>query len=348
MQRSQLDLQADMPANIRPHRRYNPLTDRWVLVSPQRNKRPWQGQQESTAAEQPSYDPNCYLCPGNERAAGSRNPNYQGVYVFDNDYPALLAQQDESAANATPDASLLQSRETHGCCRVICYSPDHSKTMGSLNDGELFAVVDTWSQQVAELSAHFEHVQVFENRGETMGCSNPHPHGQVWALDQVPSEVELECKQQAAYLAKYGEKLLLHYVRQELDAGERIVVENDDWLALVPWWASWPFETLLLPRFSVEHLPELEQTQRRSLCDALRRLIRCYDALFATTFPYSMGWHGKPSSVTGSHWQLHAHFYPPLLRSATVRKHMVGFEMLGEAQRDLSPEDAAARLRDAQ
>ncbi|MEM6300194.1 MAG: UDP-glucose--hexose-1-phosphate uridylyltransferase [Pseudomonadota bacterium] len=337
----------NMQRNISPHRRYNPLTDRWVLVSPQRNKRPWQGQQENTAEAQASYDPNCYLCPGNERADGVRNPNYQGVYVFDNDFPALLERQGETEGDSTPSSSLLQSREAHGCCRVICYSPDHSKTMGSMNQSELLAVVNTWSEQISELRQHFEHVQVFENRGETMGCSNPHPHGQIWAVDQAPSEIELECKQQAAYFAKHGERLLSDYAQQELAEGERIVVQNDDWLAVVPWWASWPFETLLLPRFSVSHLPELNQGQRYSLCDALQRLIGRYDALFATTFPYSMGWHGKPSSVSGEHWQLHAHFYPPLLRSATVRKHMVGYEMLGEAQRDLTPEDAAARLRDA-
>ncbi|MEM1141290.1 MAG: UDP-glucose--hexose-1-phosphate uridylyltransferase [Pseudomonadota bacterium] len=334
-----------------PHRRYNPLADRWVLVSPQRNQRPWQGQQESIAEEQPAYDPDCYLCPGNRRANGEFNPDYTGVFIFPNDFPALLddeptAEPESPEAQHADDDPLLRSAPVSGCCRVVCYSPAHNETLASLPRRQVIDVIDHWASQVAELRQRYEHVQVFENRGETMGCSNPHPHGQIWALDQQPTEILVEDRQQASFAEKHGKRLLMSYAETEAKAGERVVVSNKNWLIVVPWWASWPFETLVLPRQNVSHLPELSEEARESLADALSDLLKRYNRLFNVSFPYSMGWHGKPTSVEEDYWQLHAHFYPPLLRSATVRKHMVGFEMLGEAQRDLTPEDAAARLRE--
>jgi UDPglucose--hexose-1-phosphate uridylyltransferase len=336
------DLLPGAADNAHPHRRYDPLGDRWVLVSPQRSQRPWQGEEESAAPEHPAYDPDCYLCPANPRVGGLSNPPYEGVYVFDNDFPALL---DEQAADAHPAQSLFAQRSVSGRCRVICYSPRHNLTMGSMNLSQIGAVVDTWIDETRALRQRYEHVQIFENRGAAMGCSNAHPHGQIWALDYAPSEITTEDAQQAAYLQQHGRPLLLDYAEQELQREERIVCSNAHWVALVPWWATWPFEVLLLPRHPTGDLPLLNSAQRKDLAALLSQLLRTYDRLFAAPFPYSMGWHAAPTSVAGEHWQLHAHFYPPLLRSATVKKHMVGFEMLGEAQRDLTPEQAAAALR---
>ena len=325
-----------------PHRRYDPLRDRWVLVSPQRSQRPWQGQQEPAADSEPAYRPDCYLCPGNTRAGGVQNPDYDGVFVFDNDYPALLPGND-SEANATP---LFRSSPVRGRCRVICYSPQHNLSMAQMSPAQIGAVIDCWASETATLSQQFEYVQVFENRGATMGCSNAHPHGQIWALDAQPGEIVTEGIQQERYLATHGKPLLLDYAQQELARGERTVAVNDGWLAVVPWWATWPFETLVIPLVPVETLPALDPGQRQQLAQLLKQLLTAYDRLFAVPFPYSMGWHGRPRSERRPHWQLHAHFYPPLLRSATVRKHMVGFEMLAESQRDLTPEQAARRLRE--
>ncbi|GAB5413008.1 MAG: galactose-1-phosphate uridylyltransferase [Congregibacter sp.] len=325
----------------KPHRRYDPLRDRWVLVSPQRDQRPWQGQLEDEAPKEPSYAADCYLCPANERAGGIRNPDYEGVFVFDNDFPALLS---ESWAPTSPDP-LMRAEAVRGRCRVICYSPTHNLTLASMPPSQVREVVDTWAQESEHLSETYEHVQIFENRGATMGCSNAHPHGQIWALDAQPSEVIVEAKQQRDYFEANGQAMLLDYARRECGQGERVVVANRHWVAVVPWWATWPFETLLLPMDSVQILQDLGVEQRNALAEILSRLLRTYDRLFNVSFPYSMGWHGAPRSDRGQHWQLHAHFYPPLLRSATVRKHMVGFEMLGESQRDLTSEKAAATLR---
>ncbi len=325
-----------------PHRRYNPLRDSWVVVSPQRDQRPWQGQVEARAVPEPAYVEDCYLCPGNARAGGGRNPDYPGVYVFDNDFPALLDSGEHPGSNDP----LLRSEGVRGCCRVICYSPRHNLTLADMPVADIGAVVDTWAEQTRELDARFEHVQVFENRGATMGCSNAHPHGQIWALDCQPTELVAEERCQRAYLAEHGSALLLDYARRELELRERVLASNTHWVVLVPWWATWPFETLLLPLSPVQTLPELDPAQRADLAIIVKTLLRAYNRLFDTPFPYSMGWHGAPKSAKGEHWQLHAHFYPPLLRSATVRKHMVGFEMLAEAQRDLTPERAAERLRD--
>lgn len=328
-----------------PHRRYNPLTGEWVQVSPQRMKRPWQGQREKKPGEErPSYDPDCYLCPGNERAGGVRNPDYDQTFVFTNDFAALLPDTPGSAADLHP---LLRSRAVQGTCRVVCFSPRHDLTLPEMDQADIRRVVDLWAAQTAELGETYQWVQVFENKGQMMGSSNPHPHGQIWGLDALPNEPRKEDERQRAYYEGKRRPLLLDYVTLEEAQEERIVLANDHWLAVVPYWAVWPFETLLLPRRRVLRLPDLEEEEREALAAILQRLLIRYDNLFQTSFPYSMGWHGAP--FTGgdvAHWQLHAHFYPPLLRSATVKKFMVGYEMLGEAQRDLTAEQAAARLRE--
>lgn len=328
-----------------PHRRLNPLTGEYVLVSPHRTKRPWQGRQERTPSEQrPQHDPTCYLCPGNTRANGEINPAYESTYVFTNDFAALLP---DTPPAPPPDNPLLVAQATRGTCRVICFSPRHDLTLPEMSVDAIRHVVDVWSEQVIELSRQYQWVQVFENKGEAMGASNPHPHGQIWAGDWLPNEIAAEHRNQRAYFQKQGSVMLVDYAETEAKNGERVVVENADWIAVVPYWAVWPFETLLLPRQSVSRLPDLTDQQRDSLADILKRLTTKYDNLFEISFPYSMGWHGAPfidESVEG--WQLHAHFYPPLLRSATVRKFMVGYEMMAEAQRDITPEQAAARLRE--
>jgi UDPglucose--hexose-1-phosphate uridylyltransferase len=328
-----------------PHRRQNPLTGEWVLVSPHRMKRPWQGQVERRAEElRPRYDPHCYLCPGNERASGARNPGYRSTLVFTNDYPALLPDAEPIAAPTHP---LLRARSVRGTSRVICFSPRHDLTLPLLEVPEIRGVVDLWAEQVEELGREYRWVQLFENKGAVMGCSNPHPHGQLWATDVVPTQPALEDRMQREHLNTTGRVLLLDYTSIESKLGERVVVENDHWLALVPFWAVWPFETIVIPRRQVQRLPELNDDERDALAELLKRLLTRYDNLFETSFPYSMGWHGAPCGQGDArHWQLHAHFYPALLRSATVKKFMVGYELLAEAQRDLTPEQAAARLRD--
>jgi len=337
-----------------PHRRYNPLTGEWVLVSPQRNRRPWRGRIEPPAREQrPAYDPGCYLCPGNLRAGGERNPAYESTYVFTNDFAALLP--------GTPplgdEHPLLRYRSQRGTCRVVCFSPRHDLTLPEMAPVDIRRVVDVWAEQVAELAGQYHWVQVFENKGEAMGASNPHPHGQVWAVDTLPNEPAKEDRQQRAYLEAHGLPLLPAYAALEEERQERVVLQDEHWLAVVPFWAVWPFETLLLPRRHVWRLPDLSGEERDALSRVLKRLLTRYDNLFGISFPYSMGWHGapcQPGAPVGAtrapggettHWQLHAHFYPPLLRSAVVRKFMVGYEMLAEAQRDLTAEQAAERLR---
>ena len=326
------------------HRRRNPLTGQWVLVSPHRAKRPWQGQQEQPDTHQnPAHDPGCFLCAGNQRVTGERNPDYTGTYVFTNDFAAMMPSAPDAPAQADP---LFLARTARGTSRVICFSPDHGKTLPELALPAIGAVIDTWCAQTAELGATYPWVQVFENKGALMGCSNPHPHGQIWATDFVPNEPEAEDRCQRAWHAEHGSALLLDLAAREAADGSRVVVHTQHWLAIVPFWATWPFETLLLPRFAVQQLPQLSPAQRADLALALKQLTSRYDNLFQCSFPYSMGWHGAPfDGSDAAPWQLHAHFYPPLLRSASVRKFMVGFEMLAEAQRDLTPEQAAQQLR---
>ncbi|MEZ4768733.1 MAG: UDP-glucose--hexose-1-phosphate uridylyltransferase [Caldilineales bacterium] len=357
-----------------PHRRYNALTGDWVLVSPHRTKRPWQGQVERPPQDtRPAYDPTCYLCAGNERAGGLRNPDYTSTFVFTNDFAALLPDSPPAPAEGHP---LMRAESEQGTCRVICFSPRHDLTLPEMPLADIRAVVDVWAEQVSELGRTYRWVQVFENKGAVMGCSNPHPHGQVWAGSALPNEPAKEDRQQRVYFEEHGRPLLLDYAELELErvanfseswqlsSESRIVVENKHWLAVVPYWALWPFETLLLPRRHVLRLPDLTGEECDSLASILKRLLTRYDNLFETSFPYSMGWHGAPTGPDAQvanfsdwepsrresrqlfpHWQLHAHFYPPLLRSATVKKFMVGYEMLGEPQRDLTAEQAAARLR---
>jgi len=327
------------------HRRYNPLTGEWVMVSPHRTKRPWQGQVEKTILEnRPEYDPGCYLCPGNLRAGNQVNPHYQSTFVFTNDFAALLPEV--PVAGKTTE-SIMRAEEVRGTCRVICFSPRHDLTLPEMDLPEINEVVNLWVDQTRELGKLYRWVQVFENKGAMMGSSNPHPHGQIWAMDVLPNEGIKEDHNQRVYYSQHGQSLLNDYLQEELKSGERIVLQNHDWVVLVPFWAVWPFETLMLPRKAVKQLPDLKNRERGSLAQILKDLLTKYDNLFETSFPYSMGWHGAPffdADIT--HWQLHAHFYPPLLRSATVKKFMVGFEMLAEAQRDLTAEGAAARLRE--
>lgn len=326
-----------------PHRRYNALTGEWILVSPHRAKRPWQGQSESDSQDQlPGYDENCYLCPRNTRISGEENPDYKHTFVFSNDFAALQTDTPEVLFSC----GLLKLQAEQGLSRVICYSPDHGLTLPELHIDDIKKIVDCWASQAQELGEKFVWVQIFENKGTMMGCSMPHPHGQIWAQQHLPSIVEKEAKMQSAYFSEKNQALLLDYVMQEEKEKERVVLINKHWLVVVPYWASWPFETLLLPRFSVRFLHELQEDARMDLAAILQELTIRYDNLFNTSFAYSMGWHGAPYDEEEHHeWLLHAHFYPPLLRSASIKKYMVGYEMMAEPQRDITAEQAAQKLR---
>jgi UDPglucose--hexose-1-phosphate uridylyltransferase len=326
-----------------PHRRYNPLTGEWITVSPHRTKRPWKGQVEKPPQEvRPAYDPHCYLCPGNERAGGAHNPTYENTFVFTNDFAALLPDTPSVEINPHP---LLRAETERGTCRVICFSPRHDLTLAEMDAGAIRKVVDVWAEQIEDLGQSYRWVQVFENKGKMMGCSNPHPHGQIWAGDALPNEIVKEDRQQRLYFEAEGTPMLVAYAELEAEKDVRVLVENEHWLVVVPYWALWPFETMLMPRRHVLRLPELVDAERDALAEVMRELLIRYDNLFETSFPYSMGWHGAPTGAGDyAHWQLHAHYYPPLLRSATVKKFMVGYEMLAEPQRDLTAEQAADRL----
>jgi UDPglucose--hexose-1-phosphate uridylyltransferase len=329
-----------------PHRRFNPLTREWVLVSPHRTQRPWQGQIEKTPQdERPPFDPSCYLCPGNARAGGALNPDYSSVYVFDNDFATLLPHT--PAAVPTPAGNLLRAEAERGICRVVCFSPRHDLTLAEMDPAAIRRVVDCWADQFAELTSvpWIGYVQIFENRGAMMGCSNPHPHGQIWASASIPNEIAKESTTQSDYFREHGHTLLSDYISLEVQSGERLVASNDHFIAVVPYWAVWPFETMVISRRPAGALPDLQDDERDALASILKAVTTCYDNLFEISFPYSMGFHQRPARSGAQGWHLHAHFHPPLLRSATVRKFLVGYEMLAMPQRDITPEAAAARLR---
>ncbi|HKD62350.1 MAG TPA: UDP-glucose--hexose-1-phosphate uridylyltransferase [Terracidiphilus sp.] len=351
-----------------PHRRWNPLRQSWVMVSPHRTQRPWQGEvANKTTPSGITYDPECYLCPGNKRAGGAVNPQYDSIFTFVNDYAALLPEDagrpiacpehvegspssgDLGSHEAdAPSPPLLLAEPARGLCKVLCFHPDHSLTLARMTQPEIRRVVDAWTREYEELGAidWIEYVQIFENRGAMMGASNPHPHGQIWSTGFLPDEPAAETAAQRDYLGKHGRCLLCDYAGAELAADERVVFANDHFAALVPWWAVWPFEVLLVSRRHAGAMPVLSYAERDALADALKRITTRYDNLFQTSFPYTMGFHQTPTDGQyHPEWHFHAHFYPPLLRSATVRKFMVGFEMLGMPQRDITPESAAERLR---
>jgi UDPglucose--hexose-1-phosphate uridylyltransferase len=328
-----------------PHRRYNILTGEWILVSPHRTKRPWQGKVESLPQTQrPSYDPTCYLCPGNKRAGDQNNPKYRGVYSFVNDFAAILPE----GSTEVWQSGLLQAKGEIGICKVVCFSHDHSLTMPQLSEENLVQIIELWQEEYQKLGAfdYIKHVQIFENKGEIMGCSNPHPHGQIWAQSSIPMEVQKKTSQQEKHWWKNDNSLLTDYLEQELAAETRIVLKNDAFVALVPFWAVWPFETMIIPRRQMRDISKMDEKEKRLFAAILKGLTVAYDRLFDTSFPYSAGIHQAPTDGQEHQaWHWHMCFYPPLLRSATVKKFMVGYEMLGEPQRDLSPEYSAGVLR---
>ena len=335
-----------MDLQTKPHRRYNPLTREWVLVSPQRTERPWQGQVETISPQKlPRYDPACYLCPGNERANGARNPNYERTFVFENDFSALLTNTPAEKYQR----GILVAEGEPGTCRVVCFSPRHDLTIAAMDLADLRRVVDTWVEQYQELSAmpFVNSVQIFENRGAMMGASNPHPHCQIWATRSLPNETVKEIASLREYADDRESCLLCDYLRTETEENERLVCKNEAFAALVPFWAVWPFEILIISRRHVTGIDQLSDAERNSLADILKQVTSRYDKLFASAFPYTMGFHQRPTDGQAHlECHVHAHFYPPLLRSATVRKFLVGYEMLAMPQRDITAERAAALLLD--
>jgi UDPglucose--hexose-1-phosphate uridylyltransferase len=329
-----------------PHRRFNPLTREWVLVSPHRTQRPWQGQTEDDATPvQPDYDPTCYLCPGNARVGGAQNPVYDSTFVFDNDFAAL---KPGTPLDRFEQGGLLLAEGEPGVCRVVCFSPRHNLTIANMEPADLRKVVDTWVEQFVELGARPEinYVQVFENRGAMMGASNPHPHCQIWSSHSLPNEVAKEQASLLDWKARKGSCLLCDYARIELESKERVVEENESFVTVVPFWAVWPFETMVLAKRHFGSMELMTGAERDALADILKRTTARYDRLFRVSFPYSAGFHQRPTDGEAhDEHHFHLHFYPPLLRSATVRKFLVGYEMLCTPQRDITPESAAARLR---
>ena len=332
--------------NEHPHRRYNPLTGDWVLVSPHRSNRPWQGQKEpANAIGLPDYDQECYLCPGNKRTNGEYNSDYKDVFIFDNDFPSLL--QEEVEAPQTSD--LFTIKPERGINRVICFSPKHNLTIPEMDNASIEKIIKAWQKEYIELAEKefINHVQIFENKGSIMGCSNPHPHGQIWAQSSIPTEVEKTQNNLKQYFAKNGRSLLADYLTQEIEKEERIVLQNNRFAAVVPFWATWPYETMIISKRHFEAITQMIEDEVKDFADILRRLTIKYDNLFETSFPYSSGIHQSPTDgLEHPEWHFHMHFYPPLLRSASVKKFMVGYEMMAEAQRDISPEKSAAILRE--
>ena len=328
-----------------PHRRYNILTGEWMLVSPHRTKRPWQGKVEKVAdKKRPTYDAKCYLCPGNKRASGGQTPKYKDTYAFNNDFGALLPE----TSQANYQEGLFKAKGEKGICRVLCFSPDHSLTLPDMDLPGIEKVVDLWQREYQDLGAKpfINHVQIFENKGATMGCSNPHPHGQIWAQSSIPQEVVKKSKQQKNHWRKHQRSLLQDYLKQELAAKERIICKNRQFVALVPFWAVWPYEAMIIPRRHVQHIGQMTKAEKLAFAKILKELTQKFDRVFDTSFPYSSGIHQSPTDgKEHPEWHFHMAFYPPLLRSATVKKFMVGYEMFGNPQRDITAEMAAAKLR---
>ena len=329
-----------------PHRRYNPLLDEWILVSPQRAKRPWQGQNEVISDEKkPEYDETCYLCPGNERINGGTNPKYESCYVFDNDFPALLKNE---VSFDLQQEDLFKINPERGINRVICFSPKHNVTLAEMQIPEIENVIKVWKEQYLELGAidYINHVQIFENKGSVMGCSNPHPHGQIWAQSSLPTQVKKTQDNLLKYYQKTGKSLLKDYVDNELQKKERIIAENEHFVLFVPFWATWPYETMIISKRHFSNIAEITEEEIKSYAEMIHIITVKYDNLFKTSFPYSAGIHQAPTDgLSHDEWHFHMHFYPPLLRSATVKKFMVGYELLAEAQRDLTAEQSAEILR---
>ncbi|MFK7899183.1 MAG: UDP-glucose--hexose-1-phosphate uridylyltransferase [Cyclobacteriaceae bacterium] len=330
-----------------PHRRYNPLSGEWVLVSPHRAKRPWQGQVEKLNEEvRPAYDEKCYLCPGNERIGGEANPAYDSTFIFTNDFAALRSDGPDGGIN---EDDLFISQSEKGSCKVICFSPRHDLTIPEMEVVDIKKVVDLWQKEYRELGEldYVNHIQIFENKGSMMGCSNPHPHGQIWSQSTVPGHVAKEQENQKAYYEKHNSSLLGDYVKKELEKETRILAHNEHFVALVPFWAVWPFEAMIVSKRHVQHLGQLSEEEKTGLADMYKQLAIMYDNLFEISFPYSAGIHQAPTDGKDyPEWHFHMHFYPPLLRSATVKKFMVGYEMLGDPQRDITAETSAQRLRE--
>jgi UDPglucose--hexose-1-phosphate uridylyltransferase len=332
--------------NEHPHTRLNILTGERILVSPHRMKRPWQGKVENqTSTNTNAYEPNCYLCPGNKRMDGSINPNYSDAFVFTNDFSALLENTPQGEMN---ENNLLIAKSEMGICRVICFSPHHNVTLPQLNISSIEKVITLWQNEYTNLSTNknIKYIQIFENKGEIMGCSNPHPHGQIWASSSIPLEIEKETKQQKIYFETHQQSLLTNYLKLEIEKNERIILDNDDFVALVPFWAVWPYETMIISKRQVQHITQFNDKEKNSLAVILKQLTAKYDNLFNISFPYSAGIHQSPvNNGEYPEWHWHMHFYPPLLRSATVKKFMVGYEMLANPQRDITPEWAAEKLK---
>jgi len=328
------------------HKRFNILTGEWVLVSPHRAKRPWQGQNEEISNEKrPKHDPNCYLCSGNTRVNGEKNPKYNDVLVFTNDFAALQTTSPKFAVNE----GLFKAESEQGICKVICFSPDHSKSLADMSVENIHKVVKTWQNEYTELGSNnmINYIQIFENKGAVMGCSNPHPHGQIWSQSTLPNEVDKKDQQQRTYFSKNNSSLLGDYLKQELEANERAIYQNDDFVVLTPFWAVWPFETMIVPKKQFANITKISEQESLNFADAISKITKAYDKLFNCSFPYSSGIHQSPTNgKINDYWHWHMSFYPPLLRSATVKKFMVGYEMFGSPQRDITAEQAAKRLRD--
>ena len=329
-----------------PHRRYNPLTDSWVLVSPHRSNRPWQGQVEKLMNEEkPTYDPTCYLCPNNHRVGDVKNPNYNDTFVFDNDFSAIL---NEKVEKVLPKNPFFKQKQERGICRVICFSPNHNLTIPEMEISEITKVIQVWMDEYKQLGANnfIQYVQIFENKGSIMGCSNPHPHGQIWAQEHIPDEPLKKQKAQLKYFKKHNRTLLQDYLQAELLENERILFENEHFVGLIPFWAVWPFEAMIVPRRPMSNIVAMNDAEKIALADAYKQLTVMYDNLFEVSFPYSSGIHQAPTDgKKHDEWHWHIVFYPPLLRSATVKKFMVGYEMLANPQRDITPEKAASILK---